>query len=104
MIRRRSPTAPNPTTDSISGSGLALAQEQPGWRAFGKLRKLKPRLNLLQHPQLHTVGIEVSLQFVFALSDLPRRIGTQPDVFIVAGGLGIQREVTHAQVARQIRE
>ena len=58
----------------------------------------------LQHPELHAVGFEVSLQFVFTFPDLLRRIRTQPGVFLVAGRFGIQREVPHAQVARQIRE
>src|SRR5205809_6239287 len=29
--------------------------------------KLKPRFNLLQHPELHAVGFELSLELVFAL-------------------------------------
>src|SRR5205823_47396 len=64
----------------------------------------RPRCNLLQHPELHAVGFEFSLESVFALPDLLRRAGTQPDVFIVAGRLGIQREMARAQVARQIGE
>ena len=156
MIRGRSPTTPNPTTDFANGSAPALFSSNQGWHGqlaragglparqnraicapFGadefasipcgklphgtgklpvlpdsncivsakaapvrKARKL--RLDSLQHPELQAIAFEVSLQFVFALPDLLRRIGTQPDVFIVSVRLGTQREVTHPQVARQI--
>ena len=69
-----------------------------------KALELKPRFDSLQHPELHAVGFERSFELLFVLAGLLRRIGAQPDIFIVADRLGIQREVTHAQVARQIGE
>ena len=90
-----------PESNELASSG-ARAKQMPEIFKTQQLQSKVRARRLLQGPELDSVWLQVRTELVLTFFHWNGAGRAEPEVFVGAGGLGIEEQMAHAQVFWQI--